>query len=70
MEMFVFSLKFHGTLYPKEPIVNKSALFQVMVWHWTGNKPLPEPMLIKISDAKDQQSLLLTLINFNPSMDM
>ena len=52
--MFVFSLKFHRTLYAGEPIVNKIALFQVMAWHRTGNKPLPEPMLIKISDAKDQ----------------
>ena len=35
------SLKF----VPKGPIVNKSALVQVMAWRRTGDKPLPEPMM-------------------------
>ena len=30
----------------RSPIDNKPALFQVMAWHRTGDKPLPEPMLI------------------------
>ena len=35
---------------PKGPIDNKSALIQVMAWHWSGDKPLPEPMLTQLSD--------------------
>ena len=27
------------------PIDNKSSLVQVVAWHQTGDKPLPEPML-------------------------
>ena len=34
---------------PKGLIVNKSALNQVMTWHQTGDKPLPEPMLTQFS---------------------
>ena len=41
------SLKF----VPKGPIDYKSALVQVMAWHQTGEKPLPESMLTKFSDA-------------------
>ena len=36
---------------PKGPIDNDSALVQVMAWHQTGNKSLPEPMLTKFTDA-------------------
>ena len=35
------SLKF----VPVTPIDNKPAFVQVMVWHLTGKKPLPEPMM-------------------------
>ena len=31
---------------------NKSVSVQVMAWHWTGQKPLPEPMITQIYDAK------------------
>ena len=41
------SLKF----VPKSPIDNKSALVQVMAWRQTGDKPLPEPMMIQLTDA-------------------
>ena len=41
------SLKF----VPKSPIDNKSALVQVMAWCWTGDKPLPEPMMTQFNDA-------------------
>ena len=40
------SLKF----VPRSPNDNKAALVQVMAWHQTGNKPLPEPM-IQFTDA-------------------
>ena len=33
------------------PIDDKSALIQVMVWHLTGNKPLPDPMLTQFSNS-------------------
>ena len=36
---------------PKGPIDKKWALFQVMTWHWEGDKPLPEPMLAHITDS-------------------
>ena len=41
------SLKFD----PKIPFDNKSALVWVMAWYQTGNKPLPEPMLIQFTEA-------------------
>ena len=40
--LITISLKF----VPESLIDNKSALVQVMAWHPTGDKPLPEPMLI------------------------
>ena len=33
-------------LVPKSLVDNKPALVQVMAWCQTGNKPLPEPMMI------------------------
>ena len=30
---------------------NKPALGQVMAWHQTGNKPLPESMMTQFTDA-------------------
>ena len=33
----------------EDPIRNKSALLQVMAWHQTGNRPLPEPMMTQFS---------------------
>ena len=41
------SLKF----VPRSPINNKPALVQVIAWHQTGDKPLPEPMLTQLTDA-------------------
>ena len=45
------SLKF----VPKGPIDNKSALVWVMVWHWTGDEPLSEPVLDEFTDAYMRQ---------------
>ena len=36
---------------PKGPIDNMSALVQVMAWHWTGDKPLSEPMRTECTEA-------------------
>ena len=35
----------------KGPIDYKSALVQVVAWHRTGEKPLPESMLTQFTDA-------------------
>ena len=36
---------------PEGVIDNKSPLFKVTVWHWNGDKPLPEQMLMHYSDT-------------------
>ena len=36
---------------PRCPIDNKAALVHVMVWRRLGDKPLPEPMMTKFTDA-------------------
>ena len=41
------SLKF----VPRSPINNKPTLVQVMTWRWTGDKPLPQPMLAQFPNA-------------------
>ena len=41
------SLKF----IPKGPVDYKSALVQVIAWHRTSEKPLPESMLTQFTDA-------------------
>ena len=41
------SLKF----VPRRPIDNKLALVQVMGWHPTGDKPLPELTVPQLTDA-------------------
>ena len=46
-EKFPISIRISLKFIPKGPIDNRSALIQVMTWHQTGVKPLPEPMLTK-----------------------
>ena len=36
---------------PEGPIDNKSSLVQIMAWHRTGDKPLPEPMMTQFNDT-------------------
>ena len=50
MKVFEFQLQFHKFI-PKGPIDHKSALVQVVAWHRTGEKPLPESMLTQFTDA-------------------
>ena len=40
------SIKISRKFVRKGPINNKSSLVQVIAWPWTGDKPLPEPMMI------------------------
>ena len=35
----------------RSPIDNKPIFVRVMAWRWTGDKPLPEPMLTQFTDA-------------------
>ena len=35
----------------RSPIDNKSASVQAVDWWWTGNKPLPEPLMTQFTDA-------------------
>ena len=44
---FLIPLKFA----PKALTDNKSTLVLVMAWRWTGDKPLPEPMLTQFPDT-------------------
>ena len=52
----LISLKF----VPESSIKNKSALVQVMAWHLTGDKPLPEPLLTSFTNTYMQQGDELT----------
>ena len=36
---------------PEGAVVNNLALVQEMAWHFTGNKPLPQLALTKMSEA-------------------
>ena len=48
-----FCILIHNSLkfVPKGPIDKKSTLVEVMTWRLFGTKPLPQPMLTKMSDA-------------------
>ena len=46
------SIKISLKFIPKGPIDNKSALFQVMAWRRTGDKPLPESMLTQFTRGR------------------
>ena len=48
---FGISIRILLKFVPKGPIDNEVALVQVMAWCRTIDKPLPEPMLIQITDA-------------------
>ena len=48
---FRISIQISLKFVPKGPTDNKSALVQVMAWSRTGDKPLPEPMRTRFTDA-------------------
>ena len=50
-EKFCILIQISLKFVPKGPIESKSELLQVMAWRWTGDKPLPEPMLTQFIDA-------------------
>ena len=45
------SIKIPLKFVPRGQIDNKPALVQVMAWRRIGDKPLPEPMMAKFTDA-------------------
>ena len=49
--IFLNPIQISLKLVPRDPIDNKPALVQVMVWRRTGDKPLPEPMMAQFTDA-------------------
>ena len=48
MKMFEFRLTFHWSLFPGGPINNIPTLVQVMAWRRPGDKPLSEPMTVRL----------------------
>ena len=42
------SIKIALKFVPKGPINNVPALVQIMAWHWSGDKPLSEPMMVSL----------------------
>ena len=50
-ERFGIFIHISLTFVPKNLVYNRSALVQVMAWHWTGDKPISEPMLTQFTDA-------------------
>ena len=50
-EEFCILIKISLKFVAKFSIDNKSALVQLITWYQTGDKPLPEAMLIQFTDA-------------------
>ena len=50
-EKFCILIRISLKFVPKGQIDNKWALVHAMAWHQIGNKPLPEPMLIKFTNT-------------------
>ena len=50
-ENVLISIKTSLKLVRKGSIDNKSSLFQLMVWCHSGDKPLPEPIMLPFNDA-------------------
>ena len=48
MKMFEFRLKYHWSLFLKDPINNILALVQIMAWRRPGDKPLSEAMMVSL----------------------
>ena len=48
MKMFAFWLDISLKVVPKGPINNIAALIQVMAWRRSGDKPLSEPMMVRL----------------------
>ena len=47
-ENIQISIKISLKYVPKSPINNIPTLVQIMAWHWPGDKPLSEPMVVSL----------------------
>ena len=56
---FNISLKF----IPKDPTDNIPALVQIMAWHWPGDMPLSEPMMVWFTDAYMRNLALMSQLS-------
>ena len=54
-EKLCISIRISLEFVPKDPIDNKSALVQVMVWCRIDDKPLPEAILTQFTDTYMRQ---------------
>ena len=50
-EKFCILIQISLKCVPKGQIDNKKALVQAMARRWTGDKPLPEPIMTQFTDA-------------------
>ena len=50
INFYLFYLNSPGFV-ARGPTDNKSALVQIMAWQWSGDKPVPAPMLPMFYDA-------------------
>ena len=56
------SIKMSLKFVPKVPINNIPVLVQIMAWCLPGDKPLSEPMMVKITDAYIRHSALMIYV--------
>ena len=48
MKMFEFRLRFHWILFLRVQLTIFPTLFQIMAWRRPGDKPLSEPMMVRL----------------------
>ena len=48
MKMYEFWLKFHWSVFLSDQLTIFQDWFQIMVWHWSGIKPVSEPMMVRL----------------------
>ena len=61
------TIKISMKFVPKRPINNIPALVRIMAWHQLGNKPLSEPMVVRLQNA--YMSLGLNDLNDQKDLD-
>ena len=52
VKIVVFGMQISIMVVQKSSFDNKTALVQITTWCETGDRPLPEPVMIKLSEAK------------------
>ena len=62
------SIKMSLKFVPKGPIDNMPALVQIMAWCQTGNKPLSEPKVAKVTDTNMRHSASMSWIQLETAL--